>query len=101
MYRELDAVHKLAVWNDVDGIRKFIAERVVQQPSDKRTLDERVAGFSDMRSGLGALKIVAVMASSKTQLTLSMHSEAQGELTLAFELEPSEPYRIVSLRVEQ
>jgi CubicO group peptidase (beta-lactamase class C family) len=91
----------IAMFNagDTARARMFITERMVRDPSDTRTKDQRVTMFRGMRHNVGTMVPVAIVSSSPTELVLRMRTEHGEQPTLTVGVESTAPNRITQLRI--
>ena len=69
-------------------------------PGDKRAITERVTQYLLDYERYGFLNRVTQETQGPTKTVARLRSVMQGPVTLTIEVEPSEPYRITSLRLE-
>jgi CubicO group peptidase (beta-lactamase class C family) len=92
----------MRVHGDVDAaeLRRFLAEDVVPRAGDRRTLDERVAGFQQMRGDIGALTLTRVVSQTPTSLVFTARTAKEARMTYTITVEAQAPFRITSIAVE-
>jgi len=84
---------------DPERMRKFIQESTAPNPSDSRTIDDRVAAHQGMYGRRGSLIPVVIENSSPSELTLQVRSAKMGTAMMIFNVEPAAPNRLISVRI--
>jgi CubicO group peptidase (beta-lactamase class C family) len=84
---------------DTAVVHRVLSERFVPNPDDPRTIEQRLAAYSSMRSRLGPLTLLSVDFSNIESIEVRARSDNEGEVAFTFAVESAAPYRIRSIRV--
>jgi CubicO group peptidase (beta-lactamase class C family) len=86
---------------DEKVMRQFLEANLAPEALKRRTMDERMATYRNMRGDLKALELREVQASSDTELSVSAHSANGNVVSLTFSFDHTPAHMILGLRVDQ
>ncbi|MDQ6830158.1 MAG: beta-lactamase family protein [Gemmatimonadota bacterium] len=97
--RVLDRYLRAFNSGDEATMRAFFEGWVV--PSKDRTIEQRLERYRDMRGDLGRMTPASLTSASDKSITLVLHAEKGGDVTLTITVEEAPPHRIVSIQIER
>jgi CubicO group peptidase (beta-lactamase class C family) len=80
---------------------EFFTNQISKASQARRSNEERLKIFRQMRADLGSLKIEDVSASSAQALTVIMRTEAGEMVEFSFEMDEAEPQKLKAMRVDR
>ena len=84
-----------------ETMRSFESQHRAKSALERRSIDERIEQYHELRADWGDLEVDGVFDSKELELSIGVNaSETDGFLTFRFELEPEAPYGLIAIYIE-
>ncbi len=102
---ETDAGRRVAAYitafnSGEQAMRRFFADNVSAELLARRTIDQRIEVYRNMKSSMGAIQLRRVIEAGPSAITLLTQSQNGDLFEFSFKFEPEPPHRFAGLRVE-
>lgn len=86
---------------DEQLMRAFFAENVSQAALARRSVDERVGVYREMRANMEAMELRRVISAKTDAVTVLIQTKKGQWFEIGFQFEPDPPHKFLSLHVEE
>ena len=85
--------------NNENDMRTYLEQNFASHTLKERPIEERMAVYRQLKSDLATLEPVKILKESADGIRLVARSAKESWLELTFELEKSEPYKLLGIRI--
>jgi CubicO group peptidase (beta-lactamase class C family) len=85
---------------DEQAMRSFITSNVSEAALKRRSVDERLAVYREMRGNMGTIELVKVLEVTPSTITGIFRTRSGGSSKIGFAFETEPPQKLLGLRVE-
>jgi hypothetical protein len=85
---------------DEQAMRSFMTNNVSEAALKRRSAEERVAIYKEMRGNMGTIELVKVLDVTPSMITGLFRTRTGGSSKIGFAFETEPPHKLLGLRVE-